>query len=607
MLNPSVFCHSHRQAKRPVSAASRRRRELLLAGACGLILCGATASAQRARTLDDLLNDGRGAASPPLAAPAAERAPIPTAAELESACELIRQAFEDYYADVAKSPRRLIDKLLEVADSGTDSTRRYALLVEAERVAVEAGELDAAVEAASLRSTKFAVDPAESRLQVLLAVSRSSRRDDERLVGMCLDLADGALAAGQIEVADRAATEAVATAKRVERRERQTAAEERKRTGRAAAPVGKAAGYLEQAAQKQRQVKSRRQAAASYEAALEALRLKPEDQPANGVVGRYLCFTAGNWKEGLPALAKSDADLLREAAAEEIKLGTDGASGVGQVLAVAGAWWKISESGGLDSSESVAAKQHAAKLYEQALPGIDDPIERTLASKRIAAAKGDGAASGQTGNDAPADRQSVTRRGTMLRVPASALLPAPAELSREIVGLLPTEAEVAVLQNHVNLPDRRVEEAKNAFLNRIYQVFSVERWTTVDAAYLIGLVDRLGEITGSASTPLPNGGWISGSREGCRAALAEKWLLTSKSEQEFAARVRSMPAGLLGRIEWMMSWRDTKNWLMSLGGEYEVTRRKLQAIDYLMQQGCATQGMLRYREDLVRTAAGNEP
>jgi hypothetical protein len=46
---------------------------------------------------------------------------------------------------------------------------------------------------------------------------------------------------------------------------------------------------------------------------------------------------------------------------------------------------------------------------------------------------------------------------------------------------------------------------------------------------------------------------------------------------------------------------------MSLGGEYEVTRRKLQAIDYLMQQGCATQGMLRYREDLVRTAAGNEP
>jgi hypothetical protein len=68
--------------------------------------------------------------------------------------------------------------------------------------------------------------------------------------------------------------------------------------------------------------------------------------------------------------------------------------------------------------------------------------------------------------------------------------------------------------------------------------------------------------------------------------------------------MRSLPADTASQLDRMLDERDAKEWLLQLGPEYTSARRKLQAIQYLIQQGVASQGMRRYGEELANTAAG---
>jgi hypothetical protein len=75
------------------------------------------------------------------------------------------------------------------------------------------------------------------------------------------------------------------------------------------------------------------------------------------------------------------------------------------------------------------------------------------------------------------------------------------------------------------------------------------------------------------------------------------------------ARRRSLPADALRTrdLDWNIGEREVKEWLMGLGPDYTSTRRKLQAIEYLSQQGAATEGMRKYAEALLKASAGGEP
>jgi len=578
---------------------------LVTAVACGMAAApqGMTVVAQGPFTLDNLLGGGDPVAPKPLVKPAELRRPIPSPEDLATAIELIRQAYEEDYAAAEAAPRRLIDRLLDTADEVEDPARQYALLVEGERLAIECGELEPAIEASSLRSRRFEVSPAEARLQVLLAAGKSDRRDDAAVFRLLIDLADQVLEGGDVDFADKAAAEALAVAKRVERQERLAAAAERKKTGRKPDGGGDAPVFIEQAIGMLRRVKDRRRAIAEYEVALADLLDKPEDAAANGVVGRYQCFVKREWREGLKSLMMGDAEALRSVAEDELLLLEEERPTPQRLLAVAGAWWKIAEGQRWKTPEVVAMKQHAAELYKRVLPNVDDPIELALVKKRIASVKTEADDEGGSPEASRTNRPGASRRrDATLRVPASVFLTAPADLSPHLVPLLPTQAEVAALQNRVNIPDTEVRRAKDAFLERVYAGFSVERWTTVDAVYVIELTDRLNILIGSASARLPRGS-ISGSREACKAAIASEWLQKSKSEHDFAARIRSLPADTLSQLDRMLDEREAKEWLLQLGPEYASARRKLQAIEYLIQQGVASQGMRRYGEELANTAA----
>lgn len=560
-----------------------------------------SSEAEGPATLENLLDVDREPQRKSLVAPATVRLPVPSDDDVAAAVDLIRQAYEEEYAEASRSPRRLIDTLTQAVEKVEDVTRRYALLVEAERAAIDAGDVEAAIEAASLRSQQFQVDPAKCRLEVLLSAARNDRRDDAELCRMFVDLADQAMGCGQLDVADKAASEAIAMAKRVERSDRVVAAEQRKRTGRKPTGNGKAPALMEQATDMQRQLKDRRKAMAQYEAALGKLEEHPDDAAANGVVGRYRCFVAGDWRDGLQSLVAGDSESMATVASDEIQMRKEPRRTPERLMAVAGAWWKLADSEGVTSAEAEAIKRHAATMYQEALPDITDPIERALAEKRVAAMKLE--TDGFFVQDTDAAWQTPDRRSdASVEVPASVLLPVPADLSLELVPLLPTEAEVETLQNHVDRATRQVENAKEAFLQRVYAEFPVARWTATDAAYLIALNDSLNELLGESTALLPALS-MGGSREACKAAMASVWVLESKDEQEFARRIRSLPTDLvqLEQVGWRINERSVREWFKQLGPEYSATRRQLRAIEYLIDQEVASEGMRRYAKELSET------
>jgi hypothetical protein len=109
---------------------------------------------------------------------------------------------------------------------------------------------------------------------------------------------------------------------------------------------------------------------------MAALKASPDNAALNLIVGKYLCFTKGNWSEGLPMLAKGSDEKLKELAKDELA-----AQGNADALARAGdGWWDLA--GTLAGPSHAVVLQHAASLYANARAGITG-LRRELLNTRI--------------------------------------------------------------------------------------------------------------------------------------------------------------------------------------------------------------------------------
>jgi hypothetical protein len=222
---------------------------------------------------------------------------LPSAADISAAREKVEDIFSTEYASAktADAKSKLAKQLASHATPDQSPAARVALLREAARLATDAGDATTALDAVEKLISGYDGDRDAAMLavyqQLLRTVSPANATD---LGQSILRFTETALRGGREE----SAAKAVPLLLGVARKSRDPL-------------LLKAAGALKLRVAEQ----------ASLDGKITPLRAKlaesPDDPQANLELGQLLCFTAGNWREGLPYLAKGgDATLAAVAAAE---------------------------------------------------------------------------------------------------------------------------------------------------------------------------------------------------------------------------------------------------------------------------------------------------
>jgi hypothetical protein len=142
-------------------------------------------------------------------------------------------------------------------------------------------------------------------------------------------------------------------------------------------------------------------------ALLEQLKSNAANSAANLALGRFYCFGAGDWEQGLPLLARGgDAGLRRLAQADLAGAGADGQPA--QRVAIGDGWWDLAE-----KQQSSLARDHlrqrAGHWYAPAVAELAG-IERTRVEKRVSVIEAEAAPGGTTGRPGEDQALSLLRR-----------------------------------------------------------------------------------------------------------------------------------------------------------------------------------------------------
>lgn len=228
--------------------------------------------------------------------------PEPDANAQKDVLKQIRDLFKDDYAKKTPADQAaLAQKLLQKgAEAGDDPTSKFVLIKEARDVAMNAGDADTALRAATELGKSFAVDAPALKLAVITKMAATTREPEaaRTLAKSCIPLVTEAVRADGYE----SALAIVAKAEGLAR-----AAQDATLSTRLA-DLKKEVGSLKD----------------------EYTRVKPMiEKPGTGdedALGRYLCFVKGDWDAGIPHLmagakgplkALVEKDVLNPAEAEK--------------------------------------------------------------------------------------------------------------------------------------------------------------------------------------------------------------------------------------------------------------------------------------------------
>ena len=351
-----------------------------LAAALLPVVCCVAAAAQppaTPRTLDALVtnNEGGAAALPPLIRHTQKRFPVPNADAVQGMRAVVSKAFAADLQEAQTNPDATIFKLLGAADATPDLAKKYAVLLEAERLAQESQSLRQVIELVDGRTAAFEEDPVRSRLE---ALSRCTSQPDKTRPEMLRDACDVALATARTAAEWEQFTDAVEGA---------DIAQRCAKAFLASAKARKNLALTDEATKRQRAAKDlaslvriRKERHAEFEQALDTIKSEPDDEGANRAIGTYYCFEKGDWKRGLPALARSGDAELAELAASELQASRTKAREPHALFTVAGRWWDYAESKG--GSQGERARAHSSDLYGVVAPLLTDAIDRQLAATR---------------------------------------------------------------------------------------------------------------------------------------------------------------------------------------------------------------------------------
>lgn len=346
------------------------RNKALTFSLTGCLTAAWLSAASAQPNLADLL-DQEGAAQPrPVAALAAPsltpagpvKEPIPAAAETKQALAAVQDIFRVEFVAANTPDKRvaLAQQLLAQAERTSKSSDRWALFVEAARLAAEAGDPATTFAVIDATTAVYAVDPLTAKLDAIgRLVPKVSPQGADDLSLACLEMCRTLIGRGDLAEARKLLTMTSALTKKT--RNRALTAEVNKLTVaiRDAEKVGK-----------------------ERDAILEKLAANPGDPELCLEAGSYFCFKAGDWEKGLPLLAKgSDAELARLAKDDLAAAGS-----AARAAALGDAWWTWAEKhrGPLKAAGMI----RASLAYETAVAAAQG-LEKVRLEKRIKEAQAD--------------------------------------------------------------------------------------------------------------------------------------------------------------------------------------------------------------------------
>ena len=298
---------------------------------------------------------------PPPAVPAAEppqdpkRLPVPDAARQREVEALVRKAFNLDQARTPKDKADLARTLLQnAAKSGAKDVELYVLLRQARTLAAQGADAMTALEAIDSLAAAFEVDGLAEKVDLLMKAAVKGA-DAAAWAGAAIEVADEASEADDYETALKVATRAEALARVANDRGLQDATKER----------GKEFVDLKRVAD-------------GLKPHFKMLETNPDDPAANAAVGKFVSLVKGDWKRGLPLLAKGSEPALKALAEQELAGPADAAS----QAALAEGWAAHAEKE--TPIYKVRARGRAAEWLGRAIPGLTG-LAKITAERKLAA------------------------------------------------------------------------------------------------------------------------------------------------------------------------------------------------------------------------------
>jgi hypothetical protein len=247
-------------------------------------------------------------------------APIPDLTRQREAEKAIKDVFKTDYAkrspqDIQAFARKLLQQALESQD---DPAAHFVLLRESRDLALQCGDLETALSAISTLGQWFQFDAVAAKTAALTKAATTLRGPDTALLltKAYLQVVEEAIAAAQFDSAAAAGVKAEASAKAIND---PTLLVRVQAVSREAAQIQKEANAVK--------------------VHMKTLQNSPDDPSANLAVGRFLCFAAGDWEQGLLLLSKGTDGDLKALALRDLARPTDGP----EPAALEDAWWALSE------------------------------------------------------------------------------------------------------------------------------------------------------------------------------------------------------------------------------------------------------------------------
>lgn len=286
-----------------------------------------------------------------------ERREPPVTADLSQAEKLIKDVFKEEYAKKTSADRLSLAKklLAQALETKDDLASKFVLLREARDLATLAGDLQVAFSAVDELAKSFKVDTGALRSTLLVNAAKSAKTPEEfkAIAGASLKQIDALLVEDDYDAAEKLASSALANARK-----------------------SQDVGLANRAAAKGKEVADLKSRFDKLKKPTETLAANPDDGPANLLVGRFQCLIKGNWRVGLPLLAKASDPALQALAAKELAAPADGP---GQ-LAVGDGWWDLSEKEPAPSKDLL--KDHAVVWYEKSVSKLNG-LAKTKIEKRL--------------------------------------------------------------------------------------------------------------------------------------------------------------------------------------------------------------------------------